>query len=331
MTDSALPGGALCLSLDFELFWGVRDHARLDQYRQRLLGARQAVPRMLEAFAAHGVQATWATVGLLMCRDKDELLASLPSRLPQYAAARLSPYTHLESVGKDEADDPFHFAPSLLEQIRQTPGQEIGCHTFGHYYCQEAGQTSDDFAADLDAALALAHRRGITLTSLVLPRNQITPAYLPLCAERGLLSYRGLGSFFAEKGRSATHRIARLINAHAPLAGSMAWPLAEAGQSAPLNLRASHFLRLKGSAPLHLRRLCKDMEHAARTGRVLHLWWHPHNFGQDLPRSMSVLEQLLRQFTRLREEYGMQSRHMAGLARLAGLALPGQSQGREHV
>jgi len=337
--DTVERRGVLCISLDFELFWGLRDHARLQDLQPRLLGARQAVLRMLDLFAEYEVQATWATVGLLLCQDKDEMLQSLPRTRPRYANPALSPYDALDAVGRDEGEDPFHFAPSLVERIRRTPGQEVGCHTFGHYYCHEPGHSLDAFEADLDAAMAVAARRGLSLTSLVLPRNQVDPACLPACAARGILCYRGLGNFFAEQGRSPRNRALRLLNAHLPLSGSMAWPLEQAvsptGTAAPLNIRASHFVRPPSSRlapvrPLHLRRLLRDMEHAARTGRVLHLWWHPHNFGLHLEQCMGELRRLLARFAALREERGMRSLHMSGLAGLAA-ASPGQGRGREDL
>lgn len=40
--------GQFVISLDFELLWGVRDHSDKQAYGQNVLGARDAVPRMLE-------------------------------------------------------------------------------------------------------------------------------------------------------------------------------------------------------------------------------------------------------------------------------------------
>ena len=44
-----------------------------------LLGARDAVPRMLELFAPRDIRATWATVGFLFCETKDGGQRSLVS------------------------------------------------------------------------------------------------------------------------------------------------------------------------------------------------------------------------------------------------------------
>ena len=165
-TPSPEPPGALVISLDFEINWGVRDQQTLAQYGPHLLGVRQAVPAMLELFAEYGLHATWATVGLLFFRTKAELLAHLPAVQPQYADPNLSPYLALDAVGEDEAHDPYHFGYSLIQQIKATPGQEMASHTFCHYYCLERGQTLEAFRADLQAA---EQRRDDAFANLLLP------------------------------------------------------------------------------------------------------------------------------------------------------------------
>src|ERR1700722_11959453 len=131
--------GALVISLDFELHWGVRDHRPLDEpERKRLLAARSVVPEILSAFRDHAVRATWATVGLLFARSRDEARECRPQRSPRYEQGQLDPYA--EPLGRDETDDPFHFAPSLLRAISQESGQEVGSHSYSHYYSLEAGQ-----------------------------------------------------------------------------------------------------------------------------------------------------------------------------------------------
>ena len=67
--------GALVISLDFELVWGVRGEFGADggDYRPNLLGARNAIPRLLDLFAEFEISATWATVGMLMAHTREEL------------------------------------------------------------------------------------------------------------------------------------------------------------------------------------------------------------------------------------------------------------------
>src|SRR5262249_8751677 len=145
--------------------------------RERLLGERQVIPAMLDLFARYGVHVTWATVGFLFARDRAHLEACLPGVLPTYADPSLSPYRHAARIGNTEHDDPLHYARSLLERIAATPGQEIGTHTFSHYYCLEPGQTAAQFEADLKGAARIGERFGSVCQSLVFPRNQHNPAY----------------------------------------------------------------------------------------------------------------------------------------------------------
>jgi hypothetical protein len=72
-TDST--AGNFVISLDYELMWGVRDHATRESYGPNVLGGRQAIPAMLDLFHRRGIRATWAAVGALLCESKDELLA----------------------------------------------------------------------------------------------------------------------------------------------------------------------------------------------------------------------------------------------------------------
>src|SRR5262249_3591019 len=150
-----LPNGALVISLDFELNWGVRDSRPGPGYRANLLGVREVVSGLLDLFARYRIHATWATVGLLFCRSREEMLDSAPVLRPQYADPRLSPYADILRVGASEAQDPLHYGASLIDRIRRAPRQEIATHTFSHYYCNEPGQDLAAFEADLAAAIAI--------------------------------------------------------------------------------------------------------------------------------------------------------------------------------
>lgn len=315
--------GALVVSLDFELYWGLRDVVRLESYRANLLGVRQAVPAMLTLFERYSVHATWATVGFLFAKDRDELHAYLPSRRPEYADRSLSPYAHVERIGRDERDDPFHFAPTLVQRITDTPGQEIGTHTFSHFYCLEAGQDESAFDADLEAAARIAAARGLVPRSLVLPRNQWNPAYEGVLDRRGITAYRinrrhPLHRAQRKSAASLARRGLRLLDSYVPLSGDLAVPL-PTRRTAPVELHASAFLRPYSPRLRHLdvlkrRRLEDAMRRAALRGEVFHLWWHPHNFGTHLEANLAFLERLLVTYRALADSHGMRSLTMGELA-----------------
>jgi peptidoglycan/xylan/chitin deacetylase (PgdA/CDA1 family) len=309
--------GQFVISLDFELLWGVRDHSDKQAYGRNVLGARDAVPRMLELFSARGIRATWATVGFLFCETKDELMAALPAERPAYMNPRLSNYTYLDEVGKDERSDPYYFAGSLVGAICKTPGQELGTHTMSHYYCLEDGQTLAAFEADLAAAKGLADRRGISLKSIVFPRNQFTAAHLEVCARQGITHYRGNPdgwAYRAAKGSEQTpaKRALRLIDAYSGILGAQTFVTRYDGL---VDVKASRFLRpcagkLAAFHPLHLDAIKRGMTEAAKAGRGYHLWWHPHNFGRHLDANMDGLRLIIDHFAALRDRYGMKSMAM---------------------
>ena len=62
--------GAFVISLDFELFWGVRDSQSLADYGPNVLGVRQAIPALLEVFREYDVRAIFAIVGMIFFRDR---------------------------------------------------------------------------------------------------------------------------------------------------------------------------------------------------------------------------------------------------------------------
>lgn len=309
--------GEFTISLDFELLWGVRDHATRDSYGTHILGGRAAIPRILDRFHHHGIRATWATVGMLFCRTRDELFAALPPEelRPRYDNPALSSYAYLDEIGATEDADPMYFGASLIDRIASCPGQEIATHTMSHFYCLEPGATEAAFAADLDAARAVAQARGISLGSIVFPRNQYAPAHLDIARAAGITRYRGNPPSWAYRpGQGSTQhlprRALRLIDAHTGILGPHLY------QPGDANVPASHFLRpcagrLAPAHPRHLGVVERAMTRAARDGVGIHLWWHPHNFGADPAANLAGLERLLVHFARLRDTYGMQSRPMA--------------------
>ena len=313
---------AFVISLDFELYWGLRDCVSLDAYRQNLLGVRQAVPAMLDLFRQRGIRVTWATVGFLFCRTKQEIEESVPARLPQYRDPTLSPYD-LSGIGADEVSDPFHYAPSLVRAIASTPGQEVATHTFSHFYCLEEGQTALEFDADLKSARRAAERLDVEVKSLVFPRNQENEAYRHVLAENGIRAFRPAAAGWAYRPGVAREpqlkRMTRLLDSYVPVTGHRTFSMPVADGAGLVPIPASTFLRpfsprLARLDPLLLHRIACSMEAAARSGDVFHLWWHPHNFGIHLRENLDRLVRLLDHFASLSRRYRMESLSMGDLA-----------------
>jgi len=321
---SAFPsaGGQFVISLDFELYWGVRDLHTIAEYRSNMLGVWDVVPRMLSMFHAHGIRATWATVGFLMAMDRDELFRFAPSVRPSYVDSSLDPYRDLHEIGRDENDDPYHFAPSLVKLIASTPGQEVATHTLSHFYPLEESDPDGALRADLESALALGKSRDLTLTSVVFPRNQVTPRALRISNEIGLTAFRGTERACYQRPHRGPYapvaaRALRLIDAYVPL-GTHHLAAAEKVEGM-VNVPASRFLRpwrssLARLEPLRIQRMLAAMSHAAVRGEVFHLWWHPHNFGVDQEQNLHVLQRILEHYEELHATHGLRSASMCDVA-----------------
>lgn len=318
--------GALVISLDLEAHWGVRHRVRPgDPYYRNLLAERDAVDGILRLFQEYGIHATWAVVGFLFAGNRRDLETHRPSVLPTYDDPRLDPYS--EAVGADESDDPLHYAPSVIRDIARVPGQEIGTHTFSHYFCNEPGQRMEAFRSDLRSAVSIAKEHGHAPSSMVFPRNQVNAAYLPLLVDAGLQTYRGIPRPWMyretrwQEGLTPA-RLARYADSHVPLAGSHTFRWSEVAEPGGLyNVPASFFLRPCGprrtaGTTLHLRRLRKALEVASARKELVHLWWHPHNFGAQLDANLSVLREILDSFERLRDREGMASLSMRDVAQV---------------
>jgi len=318
--------GALVISLDFELHWGMRDHvSRQSPAFTELAGSRQVVVDLAALFARRGIRASWATVGFLFASSEAELSGYLPEVRPAYRRQELDPYA--ETVGADEAADPEHLAGSLVRLVAATPGQEVASHTFSHYYCLEDGQHEEDLRADLAAAQAIASLQGLALTSLVLPRNQWNPRYAAAVRESGFTCFRGPQPSWGHRAQQnddqgAVSRALRLVDSFGGLKPppTTAWESVR-GPDGLADVPASAFLRpysppRRHLEPLKHRRLVSGMRDAARRRRIFHLWWHPHNFARHPRESFDFLECLLDEFDQLAAQEGMRSMSMRDVATL---------------
>lgn len=302
----------LVISLDFELFWGVADSRTIAGYGKNIEGVWDVVPRILALFRQYDVRVTWATVGMLMCRDYTQWREICPSLLPTYSRQQCSTYA-LDATAREYPH--LFFARPLVEQVLETPGQELATHTYSHFYCGEEGVTPEQFTADLVCAQHIASDMNVQHRALVFPRNQIRKEFIAQLAGAKISAYRGNSKHWLYRDGhfvpgGLAGRVVRFADAWMPLSGSNT-VFAEVTDSLT-NVSASLFLRpwsarLATFESIRLSRLKRAMTAAALSGGICHLWWHPHNFGTNLLQNLKVLESLLRHYRTLRDQYGMTS------------------------
>jgi peptidoglycan/xylan/chitin deacetylase (PgdA/CDA1 family) len=318
------------ISLDFELHWGGFEKWPLDESKRKYFDeTRMLIPRLLEIFVNSDVHVTWATVGLLKYKNKATLMANLPNNKPNYKNTELSAYHYINElgIGDDEESDPYHYAHSLVNLIKQSPGQELGTHTFAHYYCNEEGQTILTFQDDLKAAKVASKQFGLNLQSLVFPRNQINSQYLEICYQEGIKIVRSnpvdwwwqIGS---TENESYWKRLNRGVDAYFSIGGKTSYPLESIKKNNNVLLMpASRLLRPYNPKEyllndLKINRIKNEMTIAAQASDVYHLWWHPHNFGNHPEENMTGLQEIIEHYTFLNSEYGMKSLNMGEVSEL---------------
>jgi len=324
--------GHFVLSLDFEKHWGVFDKRSVESYKTNLKNVKPVITKLLELADKYDVKLTFSTVGFLFAENKEELLKFTPQNKPTYYNKIRSPYNQFNTIGNSELDDPFHYAMSSINEIKDNGNHEIGTHTFSHYYCHEKGQTIQQFEDDLKASIAIAKSKGIEIESIIFPRNMISTnktidkPYLDVCHKHGIKSFRGKEkAFFYNIHTSKFYKnwyifkILRLTDSYFNITGSNTYKVESFyKKSLPLNLPSSRFLRPYSKAlnflePLKTHRIKTAMKQAAKHNEMFHLWFHPHNFGTYTEENFSNLEDIFKTYKALNLKYGFNSETMTSL------------------
>lgn len=272
--------GTFILSLDTEIAWGTDPQFRL-RYAHCFDNYRALLRRLLDLLDQYHIPATWALVGQLM----------LPA----------------DDVQADVMQPPewFH-APYVLDWIRSAKtAHEVGTHTFSHIYTDDPATTHAVWEAELEQCAALHRQLGLTLRSLVYPRNQIK--YVDTLAKVGIIVYRGVEGNRERERRGIAHLLHRALALPPPTYD----PAALRVGKRLVNLPASQFLLaydgMRGRIPTasRVQQAKIGIERAVARGEVYHLWFHPFNLGTSA-RMFEALEQILREAAQRREHGQLQ-------------------------
>jgi peptidoglycan/xylan/chitin deacetylase (PgdA/CDA1 family) len=246
--------GALTVSIDLELAWGVWDILTAEDLAMAETAERPICAALLDLFDRYDVPATWAMVAALL---------------------------DAKSAQAQPGNPVCWHAPDIVERIVAARARhEIGSHGGRHIYFSEIAQVAarDDlaFAAEVHRANALPFR------SFVFPRNAV--GHLDTVAEAGLRSFRGPDVGWT----TAARRLGRRIGQGANLADKML-PIpprpVTPKRAGPLVNIAGSMLLLGRNGPRRLvlpavtrHKLAMGLRRAVRTGGTFHLWFHPSNF-----------------------------------------------------
>ena len=308
--------GYLIISLDFELLWGVFDKIDLENKKHYFKNTKEVIPDLLQTFERNEISCTWAIVGMLFNRNWNDWEQHIPKSLPEYNNGKLSAYK-FGKFAKLKTETEYCFAPELIRQIQNTPFQEIGTHTYSHYYCLEPGQQLHAFKNDLFKAKELAGDWNIELNSLVFPRNQFNQEYLDACIEAGIKSVRVNPDTWYWRNTQKDRLIDKVFRTGDAYLG----PFDKSYRMSDITVyrnslvlqKASRFLRPFKEGfqnKLKMNRIKNEMVHAARRGKVYHLWWHPHNFGDHPEKALKELIEIIEIYSYCKKNYNFQSANM---------------------
>lgn len=285
--------GAFTVSLDTELAWGSFDKGHISNHEEAYRNTGDVVDRLCARFDEYDIPATWAFVAHLF-----EECTGHTNAAPSERAEWLSEGPCLRGV-----DRSLWYAPELLETVQAcTTDQDIGLHGYSHLIFSNVSRRSAD--AELAAAIQTAQNAGIDPVSFVFPRNEI--GHVDLLADHGFEVYRGRDARWYEQRDvpSLGRKPLRFVDEGLQLRPPTVVPHVQDGVVCVPGsqvFRPAHGPWAWTPAKSQYTRAKRGLEHAAETGQIFHLWFHPFNLGREPDSMLATLERILAEAARLAE------------------------------
>ncbi|MCC7492974.1 MAG: polysaccharide deacetylase family protein [Fimbriimonadaceae bacterium] len=286
------------LSLDTEIAWGTFDQPEFASYAPAFDQYRALIDRLLALLDRYQVPATWAFVGHLLL---DRCQRAGGTTHPEVLRPNFAWYPgdwHDHDPGTDLARDPWWYGTDILAKVRAaTVDHEVGTHTFSHVVLGDPACDAATARSQLAACRELHQAHGLPFDSLVFPRNQV--AHLEVCAELGLIAWRGREQAWYEGLRGRWHRLGHLADRLLATTPAV-YPRAQLQPDARglVNVPGSMFLlpydgvRARIPTGRRVRQGLRGLRAAVASEGLFHLWFHPFNLGSS-PRMFDALEAIL--------------------------------------
>lgn len=274
------------ISLDFELYWGLRDKNKLESIESYLDSALTQIPKLLVLLDKYDVRVTCAVVGKLLLPTLDDYDFHMRDK------------------------ERFFLAKELVQDF-QRRGHEIASHTYNHIYHLDNNLSLEHIKEDISSFKSISNNLDNTdIQSVIFPRNQYNKEILDLYSDMGYTIYRGNPHNRFLKGKpekklNLVHRAYRFLDSYVNLSGNNITKIVDTDANL-INIPASHFYRtfnkkLRYFESLKTRRILKSIDALVDQKGIYHLWWHPHNLGTDLNKNLESLERLFNHVCEYRE------------------------------
>ncbi len=304
---TSLPG-VFTMSFDCEGLWGpsvLTSSLRERITQDRLRATYQALIDLLDW---HDLRATFAFVGAFVLSPEEV------RRHPDWfksVSGRQWPRTQEFLAAIAQGRTGGWLSPECFDIVQSNGRQELATHGFQHLALRDHALTRDDFERELALSAAVGRLKGFTPRTLVFPRNQV--GFLDSLAPAGIIGFReyiGMNHLslpLSEQWQVRCDALAALgrevklwqkPQVHPP---GVSWV-----SCGPTVTRSKHvvpFPRTSGPGPtsavaipsgyflnwrvglrrripikLSVARWSRMLSRAARSGGMVHLWSHPHNF-----------------------------------------------------
>lgn len=185
--------GAVVISLDCELAWGIRHTRDLVNYADALGKTRDVIKALLEVFDKYHISATWAVVGHLMLDHATATGGRMHPEMPRPQSLS-GPVDWYDGVPEGDVDtEPFYYAPDVMDMILSCPTtQELACHTFSHIVVGSPVSSEELVEAEFRRCKELASKWSKELVSVIFPEN--CPGHLEVLRRLGYRCFRGRNS-----------------------------------------------------------------------------------------------------------------------------------------
>jgi len=307
--------GGFIVSLDFELMWGMAGHDReyLQKYSDNIRHAPEALLEIIKICSRYGVKLTVAHVGAMTQSHPSELRGITPPIQPTYYNSAFYSGNIIHIMPELAKEPELFCCPTTLKELLKKLNVELASHTYSHYYCLEDGQTIEQFENDI---IQVRKHSLSDYSTIIFPRNQVSEDYLNICAKHGFTHYRGIVEDFIHRpSKTKSHfslkGVLRLLDSYVPITGDKTFKeIKEIGGMK--NVPGSMFLRpynrnLKWLESLKVSRIKRSMKKAAQKGEFFHLWWHPHNFGNNMAENITQLSEICEFYSKLHDKYEFHS------------------------
>ena len=258
------------LSFDCEGKWGMAsDPAMVNSHAIGDTSLKWAYQQILESLDQFSIPASFGVVGLF-AQDLSafETFDAAHGAEPAYASWFNNPKAAFRARNTDG-----WFYPTLIEDIQGFKIHEVSSHSYTHLPFHNESVTREIVENELRTMNQFMQSKGVSLQSMIYPRNQV--AHTDLLSEFRMSGYRDSN----DKRSAYGSKIGTLVDEFNVLSKSSA----HSRQEVPIKIPAGYFLnwqngpRLVIPPTITVRRFNHLLNHAEKTGGVVHMWLHPHN------------------------------------------------------